>query len=346
MVENPRQSSAAHKPIVSSNKSPATLRDVAELAGVSTAAVSKYVNGKQRFTPAVETRIAEAIEQVGYRSNLAARSMVTGRSGAIAALVYGVENPYTAAVIKGASRAATALGYDLLFVDLLQSESPERELARVTGMQVDGIVLAAALPPAARKLLSSYGRPFVDLGRASAPSEAPSGDEQAAAMLGRYLLSLGHRDIAYVACEAQPGNAERLLGMKRSLQAAGVELAVHLVASPTAEDGARLASSLLLGQKRPQAIATCNDLIAMGLISEARHLGLTVPQDVSVAGIENMPFGRFLSPPLTSVDLHADALGEWAMRDLIAAIDGEAAPAKAHDLTPRLVVRGSTRAAA
>ncbi len=330
---------------MSSTKSPATLRDVAELAGVSTAAVSKYVNGKQRFTPAVETRIAEAIEKVGYRSNLAARSMVTGRSGAIAALVYGVENPYTAAVIKGASRAATALGYDLLFVDLLQSESPERELARVTGMQVDGIVLAAALPVAARKLLSSYGRPFVDLGRA-APAEAPSGDEQAAAMLGRYLLSLGHRDIAYIACEAQPGNAERLLGMKRSLQAAGIELAVHQVTSPTAEDGAKLASSLLLGQKRPQAIATCNDLIAMGLISEARHLGLTVPQDVSVAGIENMPFGRFLSPPLTSVDLHADALGEWAMRDLIAAIDGEAAPAKAHDLTPRLVVRGSTRAAA
>ncbi|WP_439465398.1 LacI family DNA-binding transcriptional regulator [Roseateles sp. NT4] len=328
-----------------STKSPATLRDVAELAGVSTAAVSKFVNGKQRFTPAVEARIAEAIEKVGYRSNLAARSMVTGRSGAIAALVYGVENPYTAAVIKGASRAATALGYDLLFVDLLQSESPERELARVTGMQVDGIVLAAALPTAARKLLSSYGRPFVDLGRA-APAEAPSGDEQAAAMLGRYLLSLGHRDIAYIACEAQPGNAERLLGMKRSLQAAGVELAVHQVTNPTAEDGAKLASSLLLGQKRPQAIATCNDLIAMGLISEARHLGLTVPQDVSVAGIENMPFGRFLSPPLTSVDLHADALGEWAMRDLIAAIDGEAAPAKAHDLTPRLVVRGSTRAAA
>ncbi|MGM9483140.1 LacI family DNA-binding transcriptional regulator [Roseateles sp. NT4] len=345
MVENPRQSSAAHLPIVPSTKSPATLRDVAELAGVSTAAVSKFVNGKQRFTPAVEARIAEAIEKVGYRSNLAARSMVTGRSGAIAALVYGVENPYTAAVIKGASRAATALGYDLLFVDLLQSESPERELARVTGMQVDGIVLAAALPTAARKLLSSYGRPFVDLGRA-APAEAPSGDEQAAAMLGRYLLSLGHRDIAYIACEAQPGNAERLLGMKRSLQAAGVELAVHQVTNPTAEDGAKLASSLLLGQKRPQAIATCNDLIAMGLISEARHLGLTVPQDVSVAGIENMPFGRFLSPPLTSVDLHADALGEWAMRDLIAAIDGEAAPAKAHDLTPRLVVRGSTRAAA
>ncbi|WP_431263201.1 LacI family DNA-binding transcriptional regulator [Roseateles chitinivorans] len=326
-------------------KSPATLRDVAELAGVSTAAVSKYVNGKQRFTAAVERRIAEAIDQVGYRSNLAARSMVTGRSGAIAALVYGVENPYTAAVIKGASRAATALGYDLLFVDLLQSESPDRELARVTGMQVDGIVLAAALPAEARQLLSSYGRPFVDLNRASEPSQAPGGEEQAAAMLGRYLLSLGHRDIAYIACEAQPGNAERLLGMQRALQAAGVALTVHLVTSPTAEEGARVASSLLLGQKRPQAIATCNDLIAMGLMSEARHLGLSVPEDVSVAGIENMPFGRFLSPPLTSVDLHADALGEWAMRDLIATIAGEDAPVRGHDLTPRLVVRGSTRAA-
>lgn len=327
-------------------KSPATLRDVAELAGVSSAAVSKYINGKQRFTAAVESRIAAAIEQTGYRSNLAARSMVTGRSGAIAALVYGVENPYTAAVIKGASRAATALGYDLLFVDLLLSESPERELARVTGMQVDGIVLAAALPPAAHKILASYGRPFVDLSRTGGRSAAPSGDEQAAAMLGRYLLSLGHRSISYIACEAQPGNAERLQGMRRALQAAGVALDVHQVGSPTAEAGAQLASSLLLGQQRPQAVATCNDLVAMGLISEARHLGLSVPQDVSVAGIENMPFGRFLSPPLTSVELHADALGEWAMRHLIGAIDGEQEPMPAHELTPRLVVRGSTRAAA
>lgn len=328
-----------------SAKSPATLRDVAELAGVSTAAVSKFINGKQRFTPAVENKIAAAIEKVGYRSNLAARSMVTGRSGAIAALVYGVENPYTAAVIKGASRASTLLGYDLLFVDLLHSESPEKELARVTGMQVDGIVLAAALPPAARKLLSSYGRPFVDLGR-TASEQAPGGDEQAAAMLGRYLLSLGHKTIAYIACDAQPGNAERLVGMKRALQAHGLELSVHEVKSPTAEEGARLASSLLMGQHRPQAIATCNDLIAMGLMSEARQLGLSVPQDVSVAGIENMPFGRFLTPPLTSVDLHADALGEWAMNQLVAAIDGDAETARPHDLTPRLVVRGSTRAAA
>ncbi len=328
------------------NKSPATLRDVAELAGVSTAAVSKFVNGKQRFTPSVEARIAAAIEKVGYRSNLAARSMVTGRSGAIAALVYGVENPYTAAVIKGASRVATALGYDLLFVDLLQSESPERELARVTGMQVDGIVLATALPPAAHSILASYGRPYVDLNRKADASHEPSGDEQAAAMLGRYLLSLGHRAISYVACEQQPGNAERLLGMRRALQAAGVELDVHEASNGTADAGARLASSLLMGQRRPQAVATCNDLLAMGLMSEALHLGLSVPRDVSIAGIENMPFARFLSPPLTSVELHADSLGEWAMRHLVAAIDGGQGPAPAHDLTPRLVVRGSTKAAA
>ncbi|HEY4082725.1 MAG TPA: LacI family DNA-binding transcriptional regulator [Burkholderiaceae bacterium] len=326
-------------------KSPATLRDVAELAGVSTAAVSKFINGKQRFTALVEGRIAAAIEKVGYHSNLAARSMVTGRSGAIAALVYGVENPYTAAVIKGASRVATALGYDLLFVDLLQSESPERELARVTGMQVDGIVLAAALPPAAHKILASYGRPFVDLNRSPDSSRGPSGDEQAAAMLGRYLLSLGHREIAYIACEAQPGNAERLQGMRRALQAAGLELEVHQASSATAEAGARLASGLLLGQRRPQAVATCNDLLAMGLMSEARHLGLSIPQDISVAGIENMPFARFLSPPLTSVELHADALGEWAMRHLVASIDGEQEPVPAHELTPRLVVRGSTQTA-
>jgi DNA-binding LacI/PurR family transcriptional regulator len=332
----------------------ATLRDVAALAGVSTAAVSKFVNRKQRFTGDVEARIAQAIEQVGYRSNLAARSMVTGRSGAVAALVSGVENPHSAAVIKGISRVAMAEGYDVLFVDLLQSTAPQRELARVMGLQVDGIVLAAQLAPQHQVLtdamLARYGRPFVTLSTAGreangAAEHKDTGNQAAAAMLTRYLWQLGHRRITYLACAAFPDDHERLQGAQRALQSLGATLDVRALAAATPDAGAQIASSVLLDPQRPHAIICCTDLVAMGLLSEARTLGVDVPQDVSVAGLDSMPFGSYLRPPLTTVELHSDLLGEWAMQRLLASIAGADAPAPPIQLVPRLLVRGSTKAA-
>jgi LacI family transcriptional regulator len=338
---------------MSNAKRTATLRDVAALAGVSTAAVSKFVNRKQRFTEDVEARIAQAIEQVGYQSNLAARSMVTGRSGAIAALVSGVENPHSAAVIKGISRVAMAGGYDVLFVDLLQSTAPERELARVMGLQVDGIVLAAQLAPQHKLLtdtmLARYGRPFVTLsptGReANAAEYKDTGNHAAAAMLTRYLWQLGHRRITYLACAAFPDDHERLQGAREAVESFGATLGVRALATATPDAGAQIASSVLLDPQRPHAIICCTDLVAMGLLSEARALGVNVPQDVSVAGLDSMPFGNYLRPSLTTVELHGDLLGEWAMSRLLASIAGAAAPPPPIQLVPRLLVRGSTTAA-
>lgn len=327
----------------------ATIRDVAGLAGVSVAAVSRFVNRKQRFTPEVERRIEAAIAQVGYRSNPSARSMATGRSGAVAALVAGVANPHAAALVKGLCRVAIAERYDLLFVDLQASAQPRRALDQVLGMQVDGLILAASMPTGTAELLARYGRPFVDLtrrGEAPEPGEPPpalSPHQAAGALLGRYLLRTGHRRVAYIGCAAEAGSAERQQGLQQALAKAGLRLAVSLAPLPSAEGGAAIASGLLLGAQRPDAVVACNDQLAMGLVSEARMLGVDVPGEVSVAGIGNMPFAHYLSPALTSVDLHADTLGELAMRRLLAAIRNEPAPASLDLPAPRLVVRESIR---
>jgi DNA-binding LacI/PurR family transcriptional regulator len=333
----------------------ATIRNVAALAEVSVAAVSRFVNKKQRFTPEVEVRIARAIAQLGYRSNPAARSIATGRSGAVAAIVAGADNPHAVALLNGLCRVAMAQGFDLLFVDTLHSGSPQTELDRVMGMQVDGLVIAAPMPMGTGELLARYGRPFIDLTRRRGVGAAPGGgdgagvpsiQEAAGALLGRYLLRSGHRHITFIACAAEACNAERLMGLSQALAASGGLLTICHTVTPTAEGGAAVASSVLLAAARPDAVVTCNDQVAMGLLSEARLLGVSVPDDVSVAGIENAPFGRFLMPALTSVELHADELGARAMTQLLAAIRGQANAAGLRLPEPRLVVRDSTRARA
>ncbi|MEY4841572.1 MAG: hypothetical protein RJA12_296, partial [Planctomycetota bacterium] len=172
-----------------------------------------------------------------------------------------------------------------------------------------------------------------------------TGNQAAAAMLTRYLWQLGHRRITYLACAAFPDDHERLQGAQRALQSLGATLDVRALAAATPDAGAQIASSVLLDPQRPHAIICCTDLVAMGLLSEARTLGVDVPQDVSVAGLDSMPFGSYLRPPLTTVELHSDLLGEWAMQRLLASIAGADAPAPPIQLVPRLLVRGSTKAA-
>jgi len=348
----------------------ATIRSVAALAGVSVAAVSRFVNQKQRFTPEVEARMASAIAQLGYRGNPAARSVATGRSGAVAALVAGVDNPHTAALVKGLCRVAMAQGYGVLFVDTLHSQSIPAELDRVLGLQVDGLVIAATLPEGSSEMLARYGRPLVDLARwpeaaahtppgespamptptptpspppTPTPTPQPGTQHAAGALLGRYLVRSGHRHISFIACAAEASSAERLRGLRDALAAAGLPLAVHQASAATALGGADVASAVLLAPQRPDAVVACNDQLAMGLLSEARRLGVSVPGEVSVAGIENAPFARYLSPALTSVELHADELGARAMTRLLAAVRGEPEPAGAPLPEPRLVVRDSTQ---
>jgi DNA-binding LacI/PurR family transcriptional regulator len=334
----------------------ATIRQVAALAGVSTAAVSRYVNAKQRFTPDVEARIAGAIAQVGYRSNPLARSMATGRSGTVAALVAGVERPHTAALIKGISRAALLAGYDLLIVDMARDTAGpaghadvRHDIDRVLGLQVDGLLIAAPTPPGTAEMLVRYGRPFVDLARGQGQDPA---FEQAGALLGYYLARSGHRRVSYLACEAEAGSAAVEQGLRRAWALSGeghdggTAITALRLPEASAQAAAALAGSLLLKPRSeaPDAVVACNDTVAMGLLSEARRLAVRVPHDVSVAGVGNIMLSRYLTPALTSVELHSELRGENALADLLCAVCGHDAATRPATPPPRLVVRESTRA--
>jgi LacI family transcriptional regulator len=322
-----------------------TIRDVAAKAGVSIATVSKFINAAQRFTPAVERRISAAIEEMGYQSNPLARSMITGKTGSVGVVILDIGNPHFTNIVKGANRVALEHGYNLLFVDTEESQAREAELLEALSRRVDGLVVSTRMPEEQLEDVLALGKPVVFSGR-TAPAGHPSIaiDAHAAAyMLGELLVKQGHRDIAYLGFAPARPDAERMRGLTESLRAHGLKPSRHEVRAPTVAEGEHACPGIVLRRDKPDAVVCYNDMVAIGFMGAARALGVDIPGDLSVVGIDNIPFGRFTSPALTTVDAQSELLGEEGMRLLLRRIAGDPG-ATGHILVePRLVLRDSTR---
>lgn len=161
-------------------------------------------------------------------------------------------------------------------------------------------------------------------------------------MLTRHRLAQGHRRFAYLGSGPSRVNDERLRGIRTCLEEAGLPLDVYEASTASPQGGAQACPAMMLRPNSPQTVICYNDVIALGFIKEARTLGLNLPQDVSVAGFDNIAYGEYVSPALTTVDLQGEKTGEPAVSKLLDAING-----KEHNtwsvLEPRLVVRESTR---
>jgi LacI family transcriptional regulator len=319
-----------------------TIRDVATAAGVSTATVSKYVNGAQRFSPAVEATIKAVIEELGYRSNPLAQSMITGRTKTIGLSVLDVSNPHFTSIVKGANRVALAHGYTLLLVDIDENPSRERALLEALSRRVDGLLVYSRLPEQEMEWMVKLDKPLVFFGRL-AHMKLPcvgSDDRRGGYMMAQHLVAMGHKRIAYMGFSKSLRDEERMGGIRACLESHGLPLLTYDAAAPTALEGERISSSIMLGEQHPDAIVCYNDLMALGFMKEVQILGFRVPEDISVAGFDNIQFGRYASPALTTVDLQSERMGETGMTKLLATIAGDTTV----DLTtlePQLILRSS-----
>jgi LacI family transcriptional regulator len=322
-----------------------TLRDVAAAAGVSTATVSKYVNGAQRFSPAVEATIKAVIADLGYRSNPLAQSMITGRTKSIGLSVLDIGNPHFTSIVKGANRVALAHGYTLLLVDTEENPGREQGLLEALSRRVDGMIVFSRMPEHEMAWMTALEKPLVFFGRLAQltlPSVS-SDDHRGAYMVAQHLVALGHKRIAYLGFSRSRRDEERRGGIRACLAANGLSLTEFEGHSPSAPEGERLSSSIMLGAARPDALICYNDLMALGFMKEAQTLGFRLPADISVTGFDNIEFGRYTSPPLTTVDLQSESMGMAAMEKLIAIIDGRPTDGFT-TIAPQLVLRGSTSA--
>ncbi|VVE21444.1 LacI family DNA-binding transcriptional regulator [Pandoraea anhela] len=324
-------------------KSSVTIRDVATAAGVSTATVSKYINGTQRFSPPVEAKLREAIERLGYQANPLARYMITGQTRSIGVAILDIRNPHFTNIVKGANRVALKHDYTLLFVDTDESQDRERQILEALSRRVDGMIVSSRMPEESIQWMLGLGKPVVFFGRlqhTQMPSVGTDG-YRAGYMLAEHLVRLGHKRVAYLGFAGSRWNDERIRGARESLATHALSLDVFEALAPSASAGERACSTLMLGPNRPDAVICYNDLIAMGFMKEAQALGFKLPQDVSVTGMDNVPFGEYTSPALTTVDMQSDRMGELAMLKMLDALSGNVSN-EFSMLEPQLVLRDST----
>jgi DNA-binding LacI/PurR family transcriptional regulator len=328
-------------------KRAATIRDVAEAAQVSTATVSKFVNGNQRFTAEVEARISLAVRTLGYSLNPMARGMITGLTGNVGIIILDIRNPYFTSLVKGASRMAASAGLNLIIADAAESTSPELGVLQSLCRRVDGLIVSARLPAPVIEALFEIGTPVVFYGRPSTYEKNHNvgcDNYTAGLMLGRHLRELGHRRICYLGFPGARWSIERERGLRDAFDGVEASFRHFDAAAPSTEEGERLASTILLSHDMDDAIVAYNDLLAMGLLLEAKALGIRVPEQVSVAGFDNIAYGRLVSPALTSVDMMGEASGELAMRKLVGVIKGQPSTFDDDVLPSRIVPRESTAA--
>ena len=334
-----------------SSRARPTIYDVARLAGVSTATVSRALNGTGQIAPGTRATIQAAVEQLGYRPNTIARSLVTKSTQTIALLLPDITNPFYAALVSGIQQSALSHGHTMLLCTTESDAEREEHYLRVLrAKQVDGALVDGLVLPSDRiARFVEDGFPIVCLDRDIDSSSIPlvQVDNRLGGRLAtEHLVGLGHSRIGHVTGARELGiSEERLAGYRDALAAAGIEADSQLVEEGrfTEEGGHEAARTLLERNPDLTAIFAANDLSALGVLNAIAETGRRVPEDISVVGFDDLRLAAFTSPPLTTVHQPAVEIAKLATEILIGLTQGKRVEQMRHLLEPELVVRSSTR---
>lgn len=328
---------------MAASRSRATITDVARLAGVSLSTVSRVMNDNPSVDAALAGRVRAAASELGYTASPLARSLVLGRTQTIAVVVPDLANPTFQEILRGLSRAASVDGYHVLIADSAEQVDDERVLAVETRRRTDGLVLCAPRLPddELAALLGEVGPAVVVNRAATTPAPVIAADYGTALRgLVDHLYDRGHRRIAYLAGSTRSAsNAARLA----ALAAARADAAdLDIIEIPAGVGFAAGAAALpAVRSAGATAVLAFNDLVALGLLSAASDAGMRVPDDLSIAGFDDIPFARFTSPALTTARVPAAELGTAAWQRMHALLTGGDAGAPLI-LAADVVVRAST----
>ncbi|MGW1540232.1 LacI family DNA-binding transcriptional regulator [Streptomyces sp. NPDC002309] len=321
-----------------------TSRDVAEAAGVSQAAVSLVLGEKWRgrVSEATAERVREAARELGYRPNLAARNLRLGHTRTVLLVVPALTTEFFAGVYTGAARVAAEHGFGVVLYPT-QGVGPARDPFASAQAALDGVIassMAADALTAIRgdqlPLVMLDSDPAGSLGAATVNLDIADGVRQ----VTDHLLGLGHRHFLHLAADVPSWTFEvraRELGTR---VAAVPGTTLHTARAPISIDDALEAAEPALRSHPATAVVCDDDKLAAGVYKAVRRLGLRVPDDISVTGIDDLALATAIDPELTTVRLDAELFGERGMRALLAVLDDR--EPESGDIPVELVLRGST----
>ena len=326
------------------------MQDVAEKAGVSKATVSHVINETRFVEEATKERVQAVIRALGYRPNVAARSLTTQRTRIIGLIVSDVTNTFFGEIMRGIEDVLIANGYSLMLCNT--NEVLEREeyyIDILLRQGVDGIIAAAtsqnwdALSEAAKLSI-----PIVMLDRTFDDAQSPYvgvNNVQGAWLGTRHLIERGYRDIGVLAgFQRLSTMRERLSGFENALAEARLPRRdAWTIASPlTIEDGKRAMMQLMTRPQVPRAIFICNNLLSLGALMGLAELGLRCPRDVAIVGFDDHPWAQVSDPPLTVLRQPTKAIGETAALKLLNALNDDQVDISSALFDCQLIVRQST----
>ena len=329
-------------------KQSVTIQDVAKTAGVSVSTVSRVLNGKVDVASETQDRILSVIDDLGYTTNLAARSMRSRKKNLVGLIMPDIAYPFAIEVMKGVNRAIADSEFDLLLYttgDVRKSGRAFHEqkyVSLLTNSISDGVVIVA---PVAGEF--NIDAPIVSIDPLASNPNFPAvhaTNYQGAVDAMEYLLGLGHKRIGYISGRAElESSNRRLMGYCDALKNAGIAVDEELIASGdyTTVTGVNGARRLLALERPPTVIFASNDQMAMGVYQVAEEMGLRIPEDLSVAGFDNIPESKYMG--LTTVDQFISEMGFVATQMLIKLINGTALEDQTYRMHTKLIVRSSCR---
>jgi DNA-binding LacI/PurR family transcriptional regulator len=324
-------------------ESASSIRGVALRAKVSTSTVSRAFSDPGLLSRATLERVQSVAQEMSYRPNRAARSLTTGKTGNIGVVVPDLGNPFFPAILKGVHARAREADYSVLLVDSDENPRLEKQLIRAMIKQVDGVVLCSSRlsEPDLLELCAETTLVLINRrirGTSAVLLDSADGMRQAVG----HLVALGHRKIGYLSGPAQSwSNSERRKGLREAAAGHNLEIRELGLFQPRFEAG-QVAADLVVAAGLGAVIAF-NDLMALGVMSRLAARGISVPDDVSVVGFDDIPMATMATPQLTTVALPLEHAGRAAMELLMGQIVGSGSTATHEQIMEsQLIVRGST----
>jgi LacI family transcriptional regulator len=326
-----------------------SLQAVAERAGVSTATVSRVLNGVDVVKSSTRSRVMKAIAELKYHPNLHARSLAGAVNKTIGVIVSNLDNPFFLDVYRAVESDCHANGYEVVVANTLYR--PEQLTASVRvmiGRRVAGLALIVSeVEDGMVEELTEGGTPVVlyDVGKAGRHvTKIRVNYRKGVERVIDYLTALGHTDIGFISHHSVLGPiAERCNALLESAPAVNPAATVRQASdADSLQGGKRAAAELLSTGQPPSAIVCVNDIMAVGALLELRERGLQVPRDISVTGFDNIELSKFCYPALTTVHIPRDQIGHTVFQSLARDDATKGVGGREFTITPEFVVRDST----